>query len=228
MARTRLGWLMALFFGLQSLQAYSIFGWFAELYRDAGFSAHTAGLLLGVITGVSIPLSILIPWLVGAQRTTRPLLMCAGDGVLPGRLRRSDPRPARGCPGLGDPRRHRNDHVPADPHPDRAARPHPERDGRALGLRPVDRLPDRRRPARSPSGCCTSSPAAGRCRCSPCWRSRSRSCCWGWRCRGRRTSRTSCADRDEPIMTRTRAGADPGARTRSVGHQPSKQDPENS
>ena len=46
-ARTRLGWVMALFFGLQSLQAYSIFGWFAELYRDAGFSAHTAGLLLG-------------------------------------------------------------------------------------------------------------------------------------------------------------------------------------
>ena len=39
-ARTRLGWLMALFFGLQSLQAYSIFGWFAEVYRDAGFSAH--------------------------------------------------------------------------------------------------------------------------------------------------------------------------------------------
>ena len=39
-ARTRLGWAMAVFFGLQSLQAYSVFGWFAELYRDAGFSAH--------------------------------------------------------------------------------------------------------------------------------------------------------------------------------------------
>ena len=63
-ARTRLGWLMALFFGLQSLQAYSIFGWFAELYRTPGSRAHTAGLLLGVITGVSIPLSFLIPWLV--------------------------------------------------------------------------------------------------------------------------------------------------------------------
>ena len=74
-ARTRLGWLMALFFGLQSLQAYAVFGWFAELYRDAGFSAHTAGLLLGVITGVSIPLSILIPWLVGRADDQR-LLMC--------------------------------------------------------------------------------------------------------------------------------------------------------
>lgn len=60
-ARTRLGWAVAIFFGLQSLQAYSIFGWFAELYRDNGFSAHTAGLLLGVITGITIPLSWLIP-----------------------------------------------------------------------------------------------------------------------------------------------------------------------
>jgi CP family cyanate transporter-like MFS transporter len=60
-ARTRLGWAMALFFGLQSLQAYSIFGWFAQVYRDAGFSASTAGLLLGVITAMSIPLSFLLP-----------------------------------------------------------------------------------------------------------------------------------------------------------------------
>ncbi len=73
-ARTRLGWLMALFFGLQSLQAYSIFGWFAELYQDAGFSPHTAGLLLGVITGVSIPLSFLLPWLVARTHDQRPVM----------------------------------------------------------------------------------------------------------------------------------------------------------
>jgi CP family cyanate transporter-like MFS transporter len=60
-ARTRLGWAMAAFFGLQSLQAYSIFGWFAQVYRDAGFSPSKAGLLLGVITAMSIPLSFMIP-----------------------------------------------------------------------------------------------------------------------------------------------------------------------
>ncbi|HET7387115.1 MAG TPA: MFS transporter [Nocardioidaceae bacterium] len=59
--RTRLGWVMAIFFGLQSLQAYSVFGWFAQVYRDAGFSAQTAGLLLGVITAISIPLSLWLP-----------------------------------------------------------------------------------------------------------------------------------------------------------------------
>jgi len=64
-ARTRLGWAMALVFGLQSLQAYSVFGWFAQLYRDAGFSAGTAGLLLGTITGMSIPLSVVIPAIAG-------------------------------------------------------------------------------------------------------------------------------------------------------------------
>jgi CP family cyanate transporter-like MFS transporter len=73
-ARTRLGWLMALFFGLQSLQAYAIFGWFAEVYRDAGFSAHTAGLLLGMITGVSIPLSFAIPTLAARMENQTPLM----------------------------------------------------------------------------------------------------------------------------------------------------------
>lgn len=73
-ARTRLGLAMALLFGCQSLQAYAIFGWAAEIYRDAGFSPATAGLLLGVITGVSIPLSILVPTLTARLRDPRPMI----------------------------------------------------------------------------------------------------------------------------------------------------------
>jgi CP family cyanate transporter-like MFS transporter len=72
--RTGLGWAMALFFGLQSLQAYSIFGWFAQVYRDAGFSPATAGLLLGVITAVSIPLSFVMPSLTVRLRSPAPLI----------------------------------------------------------------------------------------------------------------------------------------------------------
>ncbi|MDT8320672.1 MAG: MFS transporter [Xanthomonadales bacterium] len=60
-ARTRLGWGMALLFGLQSGHAFTVFGWFAQVYRDYGFSSSTAGLLLGVITGISIPLSLWAP-----------------------------------------------------------------------------------------------------------------------------------------------------------------------
>ncbi len=60
-ARTRIGWAMTVLFGLQSLQAYSIFGWFAQLWRDHGYSAGEAGLLVGVVAGVSIPLSLWLP-----------------------------------------------------------------------------------------------------------------------------------------------------------------------
>ena len=73
-ARTRLGWLMALFFGLQSMQAYAIFGWFAQVYRDAGFSASTAGLLLGAITGISIPLSFVVPGVAARLHNQAPLM----------------------------------------------------------------------------------------------------------------------------------------------------------
>ena len=72
-ARTRLGWAMAVFFGLQSLQAYAIFGWFAQLWRDAGFGAgdgRRAGRRRG--RRDSIPLSLWLPQLRGPAR--RPAL----------------------------------------------------------------------------------------------------------------------------------------------------------
>jgi CP family cyanate transporter-like MFS transporter len=85
-ARTRLGWAMAMLFGLQSAQAYTIFGWFAQVYRDAGFSAATAGLLLGVITGISIPLSFWVPVAAGRvsdqTRLMLALIACYPVGYL--------------------------------------------------------------------------------------------------------------------------------------------------
>jgi CP family cyanate transporter-like MFS transporter len=85
-ARTRLGWGMAMFFGFQSLQAYSVFGWFAQVYRDAGFSPGKAGLLLGVITAMSIPLSFWLPaWAARMHRQTwliLALIACYPVGYL--------------------------------------------------------------------------------------------------------------------------------------------------
>src|SRR5690606_18718057 len=75
-ARTRIGWAIALLFGVQASHAYTIFGWFAQVYRDAGFSSSDAGLLVGVITGVSIPLSLWAPAaIVRTQHQTR-LMLC--------------------------------------------------------------------------------------------------------------------------------------------------------
>lgn len=73
-ARTPLGVAMALFFGLQSLQAYAIFGWFAQLWRDSGYSAGIAGLLAGVIAGTSIPLSLWLPNVLARSADPRRVL----------------------------------------------------------------------------------------------------------------------------------------------------------
>lgn len=59
--RTRLGWAMAIFFGSQSLGAYALMGWLAQLFRDAGFTPATAGLLLAAVTAVGVPVAFLMP-----------------------------------------------------------------------------------------------------------------------------------------------------------------------
>jgi len=74
-ARTRLGWAMVLFFGLQSMQAYAVFGWFATLWRDADFGAATASALVGVVAAVSIPLSLWVPQLVARPGDQRWVLV---------------------------------------------------------------------------------------------------------------------------------------------------------
>ncbi|WP_432807607.1 MFS transporter [Nocardioides kribbensis] len=74
-ARTRLGWAMAGCFGLQALQAYAIFGWFAQLWRDAGWSPTAAGALVGLLAGTGIPLSLWLPRLMATTRRPRALLL---------------------------------------------------------------------------------------------------------------------------------------------------------
>jgi MFS transporter, CP family, cyanate transporter len=73
-ARSPLAWTMAIFFGAQSMQAYAVFGWLPQVYRDAGFSAQTAGLLLGTATAISIPISFVLPSLA-VRRTNQASLI---------------------------------------------------------------------------------------------------------------------------------------------------------
>ncbi|MBS1694269.1 MAG: MFS transporter [Actinobacteria bacterium] len=63
LARTRLAWTMAAAFGVQSMVAYTVFGWFPQVYQDAGLSATAAGFLVGAATAVGIPVSFALPWL---------------------------------------------------------------------------------------------------------------------------------------------------------------------
>jgi CP family cyanate transporter-like MFS transporter len=84
--RTRLAWTMAVFFGAQSMQAYAVFGWLPQVYRDAGFSAQSAGILLGVATATSIPISFLLPSLAVRRHNQAPLILtlcaCYAAGYL--------------------------------------------------------------------------------------------------------------------------------------------------
>ena len=72
--RTRLGLAMAVFFGLQSMQAYAAFGWFAQLWRDNGYTAGQAGALVGLLAAVSIPLSLWAPAAAARREDQRVLL----------------------------------------------------------------------------------------------------------------------------------------------------------
>jgi len=74
-ARTPLGWALAGYFGTQSAIAYGMFGWFAQLWRDNGYSATEAGVLVGVIAAVGIPLSLVFPALVARVRDQRVLMV---------------------------------------------------------------------------------------------------------------------------------------------------------
>ena len=75
---------MVLFFGLQSLQAYAIFGWFAQLWRDNGYSDVDAGLLVGVIAAVSIPLSLWLPAACARRDDQRSLILVVVGSYLLG------------------------------------------------------------------------------------------------------------------------------------------------
>jgi len=84
--RTRLGVTLALLFGFQSMHAYVVFGWFAQLWRDAGFSPAAAGALVALVAGVSIPLSLWLPTVAGRRTDHRSLLWAVIAGYPVGYL----------------------------------------------------------------------------------------------------------------------------------------------
>ncbi|HEX2174470.1 MAG TPA: MFS transporter [Nocardioidaceae bacterium] len=82
--RSRLAWQMALFFGIQSSFAYTQFGWLPKIYADAGLDPLQAGMMLGLLTSVGIPLAVLLPAYAARQADQRPLVTLLGAGALAG------------------------------------------------------------------------------------------------------------------------------------------------
>jgi CP family cyanate transporter-like MFS transporter len=59
--RSRLAWMMLLVFGCQSAIAYILMGWSTTILVADGMSAAAAGSMLGLLTIVQIPLSVVVP-----------------------------------------------------------------------------------------------------------------------------------------------------------------------
>ncbi len=80
--RTRLGWLMAGFFGCQSLLAYVIFGWLPEVLTDAGSSDVRAGVLVSVMGMVSVLASACVPIMIGRMPLVAVVFMLTAAFLL--------------------------------------------------------------------------------------------------------------------------------------------------
>jgi len=65
--RSPLAWVVTVFFGLQAFGAYIVMGWFAQVLMDAGVSRTDAGVLLGLISLLAVPISLVIPAVAARQ-----------------------------------------------------------------------------------------------------------------------------------------------------------------
>ncbi|MBD7995938.1 MFS transporter [Arthrobacter sp. Sa2CUA1] len=76
--RSPTSWWLAVFFGLQASAAYICMGWLAKIFSDNGLSEATAGLLLAIVMGVSIPLAFVIPNLAARRPNQGPIVIVLG------------------------------------------------------------------------------------------------------------------------------------------------------
>ncbi|TVT33583.1 MFS transporter [Amycolatopsis rhizosphaerae] len=65
--RNGLAWIVTLFFGFQACLAYIVMGWLPQVLMDAGVSRGDAGLLLGLVSVLGLPVSLVVPPLAARQ-----------------------------------------------------------------------------------------------------------------------------------------------------------------
>ncbi|MFE6779412.1 CynX/NimT family MFS transporter [Streptomyces sp. NPDC057702] len=76
--RSPTAWALAVFFGIQATGAYITMGWMPQMFRDAGVSASTAGVLLALTMALGIPLSFVLPQLAARLRHQGGLVAALG------------------------------------------------------------------------------------------------------------------------------------------------------
>ncbi|WP_285747157.1 MFS transporter [Lentzea sp. NBRC 105346] len=78
MLRSPLAWVITVFFGLQSLFAYTVMGWLPAILNDAGVDRNTAGLLLAVSMLLSVPVSLIVPPIAARQASQAGMVVLLG------------------------------------------------------------------------------------------------------------------------------------------------------
>jgi MFS transporter, CP family, cyanate transporter len=78
LSRQPVAWGLAVFFGLQSTSAYVIMGWLPQIYRDAGLSASTAGLLFAVTSVLGVPFSFALSAVAGRLTSQSGIAVAVG------------------------------------------------------------------------------------------------------------------------------------------------------
>jgi CP family cyanate transporter-like MFS transporter len=82
--RSPLAWIVTLFFGLQSCLAYIVLGWMPEVLTDAGISQGDAGLLVGLLSLIAVPISLTVPAIAARQRHQSGWIVALGIPGLAG------------------------------------------------------------------------------------------------------------------------------------------------
>lgn len=70
---------LAVFFGLQAMVAFVVIGWLPSILQNVGVSQQTAGIYLGLMTCLGVPISLVVPPLVA--RSERPSRWLGGFSV---------------------------------------------------------------------------------------------------------------------------------------------------
>lgn len=84
--RSPTAWALGCFFGLQATGAYITMGWMPQIFRDAGVSAGTAGVLLAVTMVMGVPLAFVIPRVATRMKQQGPIAVALGLCGLTGYL----------------------------------------------------------------------------------------------------------------------------------------------
>ncbi|BAL91873.1 putative MFS transporter [Actinoplanes missouriensis 431] len=77
-SRHPVAWALAVYFGMQSTAAYVIIGWLPQIYRDAGISAGTAGVLFATTSFLGVPLGFALSALAGRIRSQSMIALSLG------------------------------------------------------------------------------------------------------------------------------------------------------